>query len=134
MGIQAIVASWRGRRFCTFCNRVVIWQYNGLARTHTAPNRIAFARVPSGPSTWTERFFARRAGPTIEKSITLQRDKIKPILLSIVKHSSAEELKRQLPKDVLSGVMVAVGALPSSIALAIASGVSRVQISGPTAA
>ena len=85
----------------------------------------------------------------------MQRDKIKPILFSIVKHSSAEELKRQLPKDVLSGVMVAVVALPLSIALAIASGVSpeqglytaivagfliaflggsRVQISGPTAA
>ncbi|MRX81113.1 SulP family inorganic anion transporter [Eggerthella guodeyinii] len=85
----------------------------------------------------------------------MQRDKIKPILFSILKHSSREELKRQLPKDVLSGVMVAVVALPLSIALAIASGVnpeqglytaivagfliaflggSRVQISGPTAA
>ena len=85
----------------------------------------------------------------------MQRDKIKPILFSILKHSSAEEFKRQLPKDVLSGVMVAVVALPLSIALAIASGVnpeqglytaivagfliaflggSRVQISGPTAA
>ena len=85
----------------------------------------------------------------------MQRDKIKPILFSIIKHSSKEELKRQLPKDVLSGVMVAVVALPLSIALAIASGVnpeqglytaivagfliaflggSRVQISGPTAA
>lgn len=85
----------------------------------------------------------------------MQRDKIKPILFSIIKHSSAEELKRQLPKDVVSGVVVAVVALPLSIALAIASGVgpeqglytaivagflialfggSRVQISGPTAA
>lgn len=85
----------------------------------------------------------------------MQRDKIKPILFSILKHSSREEFKRQLPKDVLSGVMVAVVALPLSIALAIASGVnpeqglytaivagfliaflggSRVQISGPTAA
>ena len=85
----------------------------------------------------------------------MQRDKIKPILFSIIKHSDSEELKRQLPKDVVSGVMVAVVALPLSIALAIASGVSpeqglytaivagfliaflggsRVQISGPTAA
>ena len=85
----------------------------------------------------------------------MQRDKIKPILFSIIKHSSKEELKRQLPKDLVSGVMVAVVALPLSIALAIASGVnpeqglytaivagfliaflggSRVQISGPTAA
>ncbi len=85
----------------------------------------------------------------------MQHDKIKPILFSIIRHSSKEELKRQLPKDVISGVMVAVVALPLSIALAIASGVSpeqglytaivagfliaflggsRVQISGPTAA
>lgn len=85
----------------------------------------------------------------------MQRDKIKPILFSIIKHSSKEELKEQLPKDVVSGIMVAVVALPLSIALAIASGVnpeqglytaivagfliaflggSRVQISGPTAA
>ncbi len=63
--------------------------------------------------------------------------------------------KRQIPKDIVSGVMVAVVALPLSIALGIASGVSpeqglytaivagfliaflggsRVQISGPTAA
>lgn len=85
----------------------------------------------------------------------MQRDKLKPILFSIIKHSSKEELKKQLPRDVVSGVMVAVVALPLSIALAIASGVSpekglytaivagfliaflggsRVQISGPTAA
>lgn len=85
----------------------------------------------------------------------MQRDKIKPILFSIIKHSSKEELKQQLPKDVVSGMVVAVVALPLSIALAIASGVgpeqglytaivagflialfggSRVQISGPTAA
>lgn len=85
----------------------------------------------------------------------MQREKIKPILFSIVKHSSKEELKRQLPKDVVSGFMVGVVALPLSIALGIASGVgpeqglytaivagfliaflggSRVQISGPTAA
>lgn len=84
-----------------------------------------------------------------------QRDKIKPILFSIIKHSSKEELKEQLPKDIVAGVVVAVVALPLSIALGIASGVtpeqglytaiiagfiiaflggSRVQISGPTAA
>ena len=57
----------------------------------------------------------------------MQRDKIKPILFSIIKHSSKEELKRQLPKDLVSGVMVAVVALPLSIALAIASGVSPEQ-------
>lgn len=85
----------------------------------------------------------------------MQRDKIKPILFSIIKHSSKEELRHQIPKDIVSGVVVAVVALPLSIALAIASGVgperglytaiiagfliaflggSRVQISGPTAA
>ena len=84
-----------------------------------------------------------------------QRDKIKPILFSVIKHSSKEELRTQIPKDIVSGVVVAVVALPLSIALAIASGVSpergiytaivagfliamlggsRVQISGPTAA
>lgn len=89
------------------------------------------------------------------KESIMQRDKIKPILFSIIKHSSKDELKKQLPKDVVSGIMVAVVALPLSIALAIASGVSpeqglytaivagfliaflggsRVQISGPTAA
>ena len=84
-----------------------------------------------------------------------QRDKIKPILFSILKHSSAAELKRQIPKDIVAGIVVAIVALPLSIALGIASGVSpeqglytaiiagfliaflggsRVQISGPTAA
>ena len=38
----------------------------------------------------------------------MQRDKIKPILFSIIKHSSKEELRRQIPKDVVSGVVVAV--------------------------
>jgi SulP family sulfate permease len=85
----------------------------------------------------------------------VQRDKIKPILFSIIKHTPAGELKSQLGRDVVSGLMVAVVALPLSIALGIASGVgpeqglytaivagfliaflggSRVQISGPTAA
>jgi SulP family sulfate permease len=85
----------------------------------------------------------------------MQRDKLKPILFSIIKHTPASELKSQLGRDVVSGLMVAVVALPLSIALGIASGVgpeqglytaiiagfliaflggSRVQISGPTAA
>lgn len=85
----------------------------------------------------------------------MQNDKIKPLLFSVIKHTDKEELKTQLPKDIVSGIMVAVVALPLSIALAIASGVSpeqglytaivagfliaflggsRVQISGPTAA
>ncbi len=84
-----------------------------------------------------------------------QRDKIKPILFSIIKHSSKAELKEQIPKDIVAGIVVAIVALPLSIALGIASGVSpeqglytaivagfliaflggsRVQISGPTAA
>lgn len=84
-----------------------------------------------------------------------QRDKLKPILFSIIKHSSKEELREQIPKDIVAGIVVAVVALPLSIALGIASGVSpeqglytaivagfliaflggsRVQISGPTAA
>lgn len=84
-----------------------------------------------------------------------QRDKIKPILFSIIKHSTPEELKQQIPRDIVAGIVVAIVALPLSIALGIASGVSpeqglytaiiagfliaflggsRVQISGPTAA
>ena len=85
----------------------------------------------------------------------MRRDKLKPILFSIVKHSSPEELRTQIPRDIVAGIVVAVVALPLSIALAIASGVgpeqglytaivagfviallggSPVQISGPTAA
>ena len=85
----------------------------------------------------------------------MTRNKIKPMLFSIIKHTSPEDLKKQLPKDIISGVIVAIVALPLSIALAIASGVgpemglytaivagfiisflggSRVQIGGPTAA
>ena len=37
-----------------------------------------------------------------------QRDKIKPILFSIIKHSSKEELKSQIPKDIVSGIVVAI--------------------------
>ena len=36
----------------------------------------------------------------------MQRDKIKPILFSIIKHSSKEELRRQIPKDIVSGVLL----------------------------
>ena len=56
-----------------------------------------------------------------------QRDKLKPILFSIIKHSSKEELKEQIPKDIVAGIVVAVVALPLSIALGIASGVSPEQ-------
>ena len=78
-------------------------------------------------------------------------EKLKPKLFSVMKTYS----KEQFIKDVIAGVIVAVIALPLSIALALASGVtpekgiytaiiagflisflggSRVQISGPTAA
>ncbi len=97
---------------------------------------------------------APTANPT-ETETMQQRDKIKPILFSIIKHSSKQELKEQIPRDIVAGIVVAVVALPLSIALGIASGVSpeqglytaiiagfliaflggsRVQISGPTAA
>ena len=85
----------------------------------------------------------------------MKRDKIKPILFSIIKHQDPQTLRRQIPRDIVAGVVVAIVALPLSIALAIASGVgpeqglytaivagfliallggSPVQISGPTAA
>lgn len=78
-------------------------------------------------------------------------DKLKPKLFSVMKTYS----KEQFVKDVIAGIIVAIIALPLSIALALASGVtpekgiytaitagfvisflggSRVQISGPTAA
>lgn len=78
-------------------------------------------------------------------------DKIKPKLFSLMKTYT----RQQFVKDVIAGVIVAIIALPLSIALALASGVtpemglytaivagfvisflggSRVQISGPTAA
>ncbi len=78
-------------------------------------------------------------------------EKLKPKLFSVLKNYS----KEQLAKDVVAGIIVAIIALPLSIALALASGVgpekglytaivagfvisllggSRVQISGPTAA
>jgi SulP family sulfate permease len=78
-------------------------------------------------------------------------EKLKPKLFSVMKTYT----KEQLVKDVIAGIIVAIIALPLSIALALASGVtpekglytaivagfvisflggSRVQISGPTAA
>lgn len=78
-------------------------------------------------------------------------EKLKPKLFSVMKHYS----KEQFVKDIIAGIIVAIIALPLSIALAIASGVnpeqglytaivagffisflggSRVQIGGPTAA
>ena len=81
----------------------------------------------------------------------MKRDKLKPMLFSNMKQYT----KEQFLKDVISGIIVAIIALPLSIALALASGVgpeegiytaifagfvisllggSRVQIAGPTAA
>ncbi|MCR5799179.1 MAG: STAS domain-containing protein [Lachnospiraceae bacterium] len=81
----------------------------------------------------------------------MSKDKLKPMLFSVIKKYS----KEQLIKDIVSGIIVAIIALPLSIALALASGVgpeqglytaivagfiisflggSRVQIAGPTAA
>lgn len=79
------------------------------------------------------------------------KDKLKPMLFSVLKKYN----KQQFIKDIISGIIVAIIALPLSIALALASGVgpeqgiytaivagflisffggSRVQIAGPTAA
>lgn len=79
------------------------------------------------------------------------KEKLKPKLFSVMKNYSGQ----QFAKDVVSGIIVAIIALPLSIALALASGVgpeqgiytaiiagffisllggSRVQIAGPTAA
>ena len=81
----------------------------------------------------------------------MKRDKLKPKLFSVMKSYT----KEQCIKDIVSGIIVAIVALPLSIALALASGVgpeqgiytaiiagflisffggSRVQIAGPTAA
>lgn len=49
----------------------------------------------------------------------MQQAKLKPILFSIIKHSTPDQLRAQLPKDIISGIVVAVVALPLSIALAI---------------
>ena len=81
----------------------------------------------------------------------MKKDKLKPKLFSVMKTYT----KEQFVKDVIAGIIVAIIALPLSIALALASGVgpeqgiytaiiagflisffggSRVQIAGPTAA
>ena len=81
----------------------------------------------------------------------MEKEKLKPKLFSVMKTYSSQ----QFAKDVISGIIVAIIALPLSIALALASGVtpqeglytaiiagfiisffggSRVQIAGPTAA
>ena len=81
----------------------------------------------------------------------MTKDKLKPKLFSVMKTYT----KEQCIKDIVSGIIVAIVALPLSIALALASGVgpeqgiytaiiagflisffggSRVQIAGPTAA
>ena len=81
----------------------------------------------------------------------MKQDKIKPMLFSVLKNYSG----KKFINDVVAGVIVAIIALPLSIALALASGVgpeqgiytaivagflisffggSRVQIAGPTAA
>lgn len=81
----------------------------------------------------------------------MHKDKLKPKLFSVIKNYT----KEQCIKDIVSGIIVAIVALPLSIALALASGVgpeqgiytaiiagflisffggSRVQIAGPTAA
>lgn len=86
-----------------------------------------------------------------EKSVKLSEEKLKPKLFSVMKNYSGA----QFAKDVVAGIIVAIIALPLSIALALASGVnpeqglytaivagfivaflggSRVQIAGPTAA
>lgn len=86
-----------------------------------------------------------------EKAVRRSEDKLKPKLFSVIKNYS----KGQFVKDIIAGVIVAIIALPLSIALALASGVgpeqglytavvagfivaflggSRVQIAGPTAA
>lgn len=80
---------------------------------------------------------------------------MKPKLFSIIKHHKKELPREQLIKDIIAGVLVAFIALPLSIALGIASGVSpekglltaviagflisffggsRVQVGGPTGA
>ncbi len=81
----------------------------------------------------------------------MEKDKLKPMLFTVIKNYSG----KQFASDVVAGIIVAIIALPLSIALALASGVgpeeglytaivagfiisflggSRVQIAGPTAA
>ncbi|MBR6071167.1 MAG: STAS domain-containing protein [Ruminococcus sp.] len=88
---------------------------------------------------------------TAVKAVKPTEEKLKPKLFSVIKNYSLS----QFVKDVVAGIIVAIIALPLSIALALASGVgpqqglytaivagfivallggSRVQIAGPTAA
>lgn len=57
----------------------------------------------------------------------MKRDKLKPILFSIIKRSGPGELCAQFARDIVAGIVVTVVALPLSIALAIASGVGPEQ-------
>jgi len=50
--------------------------------------------------------------------------RLKPKLFSIIKHREKELPRQQLTADIVSGIIVAIIALPLSVALAIASGVS----------
>ena len=80
---------------------------------------------------------------------------LKPKFFSILKHRKEELTKKSILNDIIAGIIVAIIALPLSVALAIASGVtpekglitavfagfiisflggSRVQIGGPTGA
>ena len=54
---------------------------------------------------------------------SIQMEKLKPKLFSVMKQYS----KEQFVKDVIAGIIVAIIALPLSIALAIASGVNPEQ-------
>lgn len=56
-----------------------------------------------------------------------QRDKLKPILFQHYQAFQQGRAERANPKDIVAGVVVAVVALPLSIALGIASGVSPEQ-------
>lgn len=59
-------------------------------------------------------------GPCIFEGVFMNsKDKMKPMLFSTMKHYSG----KQFATDVVSGIIVAIIALPLSIALALASGV-----------
>jgi len=46
----------------------------------------------------------------------MTRDKIKPILFSIIKHQDPEQLKRQIPRDIVAGIVVAISR-PSQLSM-----------------
>ena len=91
------------------------------------------------------------AAENFKEVIKMPQDKLKPMLFSVIKNYDA----KKFVTDIIAGIIVAIIALPLSIALALASGVSpeqgiytaivagfiisflggsRVQIAGPTAA